>query len=1186
MNCGCSKGVLFLVLGLGSWLAGLSRTQGAEVWSGLSEGVDNNVFALAHDGTNLYAGGQFLMAGGATALHAAMWNGASWAALGDGMDNDVSALAHDGTRLYAGGSFTTAGGAPASLVAAWDGSSWVELDGGIAGYRVYAMLLHGSRLYVAGDFTNAGGVAVNNVAMWDGTNWNSLGDGIIGGYGVSALAHDGVNLYAGGGYLTNAGGVAINGLARWNGTHWTNLGDGIVGYVSSLVHDGENLYAAGWFSEAGGVPASSIAKWNGSSWSAVGDGLDGMVSALWSDGPYLYAGGSFANAGTVSVTNIAVWTGSAWSSFGGFGGGVGALTRIGTNLFAGGSFTEADGSSASRVATRETLPTYAAITLSQTSMNLRGYYSSDARTGYVVMSNAGNIAFAYQCALHEPGPAFLSWTPTGGTLAAGASLLCTIRVYSASLDVGTYYATNVITAPLATNSPLSVSVRLDVRRGYDPIYFSNTHQAYDGTPKAVTATSLYANAVSLTYDGSTTPPSALGIYAVTGVVDTTSWNSTNRTTLTIARMPQAIVNFLPPADSLFLTNDITHLSADGGGSDNPVVFSLAPGGVGILSGGTNLAFSGPGVVTVYANQAGNAFYDDAPAVAHTFYIYPNIAYVALSGDDANNGRTWAAAKRTIQAGVDIGRPGGAVWVSNGVYNTGGVAMGGATNRVAITNSIAVRSVNGPALTTIAGGDQIRPVGIETGLLAGFTLTNGVVTNAWGGGAWGMGPEAVITNCHINGNQAVSGGGVSGGTVYNCDLLGNYSMDSGGGAIVSHLIQCNITGNRAGRNGGGVRWSTVDSCTIMNNAAIGLSGGGVCEGTANGCLIAGNSAGFFGGASVYTPLNNCTIYANHTGVSAGSLMNCIALGNGIGDVYGLENCHIRNSCLGSVNTHYRDFGVRNGVDGNMIGNPLFMDAANGDFRLQAASPCINAGDNALVPTNLVTDLAGRPRISGGRVDMGAHELTLNEYYVAKNGQTPALPYDAWTNAALSIESAVLASGSKNDRVFHLGQGSYTMPSTIPADHVSGNGDPGHLTLMPTGVVVSSGLSLLGTNQSYVAFRGVRADTQVVSRIALQQVKSSLMARAAKRPIAAGFAYTLAFKTDGSVVGWGRNNYGQIQVPGGSRFIAMAACLDAAAGVDAGGASCFGVMERNCFPCRLRTRVSWMYLAAPTLYTWSA
>jgi hypothetical protein len=61
------------------------------------------------------------------------------------------------------------------------------------------------------------------------------------------------------------------------------------------------------------------------------------------------------------------------------------------------------------------------------------------------------------------------------------------------------------------------------------------------------------------------------------------------------------------------------------------------------------------------------------------------------------------------------------------------------------------------------------------------------------------------------------------------------------------------------------------------------------------------------------------------------------------------------------------------DSCITSDPLFVDAENGDYHLQSGSPCIDVGDNSLVPAGTSTDLDGNPRIQNGTVDMGAYEF---------------------------------------------------------------------------------------------------------------------------------------------------------------------------------------------------------------------
>src|SRR5206468_131447 len=131
--------------------------------------------------------------GEVNANHIARWDGSQWYALGSGVsgggaNGGVSAIAVTGTDVYAGGTFSTAGGASANNIARWDGSQWYPLGSGASNGvngDVHAIAISGTNVYAGGDFTAAGGASANHIARWDGSQWYPLGNGMSGGqYGA------------------------------------------------------------------------------------------------------------------------------------------------------------------------------------------------------------------------------------------------------------------------------------------------------------------------------------------------------------------------------------------------------------------------------------------------------------------------------------------------------------------------------------------------------------------------------------------------------------------------------------------------------------------------------------------------------------------------------------------------------------------------------------------------------------------------------------------------------------------------------------------------------------------------------------------------------------------------------------------------------------------------------------------
>ena len=145
--------------------------------------------------------------------------------------------------------------------------------------------------------------------------------------------------------------------------------------------------------------------------------------------------------------------------------------------------------------------------------------------------------------------------------------------------------------------------------------------------------------------------------------------------------------------------------------------------------------------------------------------------------------------------------------------------------------------------------------------------------------------------------------------------------------------------------------------IYGNAAV-LSGGGLygCHGTIENNTIAGNSAGEWSyGGGLYDcdgVIRNSIIWANTASSS--------------------PQLHGSSTPTFSCIEGWSSVG-----EGNMREDPRFLDGNEGDFRLSADSPCIDAGFNS--PELAETDIAGMHRILfGGKsltVDMGAYEFHI-------------------------------------------------------------------------------------------------------------------------------------------------------------------------------------------------------------------
>ena len=94
------------------------------------------------------------------------------------------------------------------------------------------------------------------------------------------------------------------------------------------------------------------------------------------------------------------------------------------------------------------------------------YAGADPSHQVLVLTNAGTSGFTWTNTTSY-GPEAAGWltvAPSGGELGSGASEALAVSVAVTNLNAGTYYATNTVTAPEATNSPQVFVVELVVNR--------------------------------------------------------------------------------------------------------------------------------------------------------------------------------------------------------------------------------------------------------------------------------------------------------------------------------------------------------------------------------------------------------------------------------------------------------------------------------------------------------------------------------------------------------------------------------------------------------------------------------------------------------------------------------------------------------------------------------------------------
>ncbi len=305
----------------------------------------------------------------------------------------------------------------------------------------------------------------------------------------------------------------------------------------------------------------------------------------------------------------------------------------------------------------------------------------------------------------------------------------------------------------------------------------------------------------------------------------------------------------------------------------------------------------------------------------------------------------------------------------------------------------------------------------------------------GGGLYAVGGYLAVKHCLFIDNHADYGGAVNltdSDVSFSYCWFSNNSAKWDGGALYLNLgsdptlIACGFTGNTASYAGGAARvlMSAPQFVTCIFQANAAPYGGAVQHYESTGglhvnCVFTGNAAEMMGGAiqlNNSTPfIVNCTVAANSASEGGGihgwipsmaTVVNCILWGNS--DYTGFtEEAQVTTAASQLSYSCIQGWTGLAGGLGNTGADPLLADpdgldniagTADDNVRIRPGSPCIDAGDNTMLPPDFTDldadgnageptslDAAGYPRFEDDPttldtgtgtppiVDMGAYEF---------------------------------------------------------------------------------------------------------------------------------------------------------------------------------------------------------------------
>jgi len=400
-------------------------------------------------------------------------------------------------------------------------------------------------------------------------------------------------------------------------------------------------------------------------------------------------------------------------------------------------------------------------------------------------------------------------------------------------------------------SGTSGAVNWTINKAPATVTLGGLNQGYNGTPRSATATTNPSGlAVSFTYNGSSTVPTAMGSYAVVGTINNANYEGSASGTLVIGK-GTAIVT-------------LSNMTRTYTGAGLAATVTTNPAGLPV-----SVTYDGsatpPSVIGFYDVVAtvNDANYDGS--ATGTFSIAPTTASQtpATGGAVTQNGgytiHTFTSnGTLTVPAGlvadvVLVGGGGG-----GGAQHAGGGGAGGLVAQSGITLNAGTYAIN------IGGGGGGCP---SYGAYSGWSGQNGGNTTAFGLTAFGGGAGG-----GTNGNNGGSGGGANASAVngfagtpgvgsqgYNGGFNSNDVVGGGGGGGLGSAgnlstggaAATNWAGTFGGGGGGGFAGGAGGGAGAGHGGSGGAAGGHAAANTGSGGGGGGNggAAGGNGGSGI-------------------------------------------------------------------------------------------------------------------------------------------------------------------------------------------------------------------------------------------------------------------------------------------------------------------------------------------------